>query len=749
MRPRTEPQGYRTMNRKTHPRILIRPWAVLLLGLLGFACLGGACESAPLPAPLDFNSTSDDPINNLHPAADDDSGADPSGEPATPAETPYDEPDPADSPDDDQVLGSKPPLPITSVGSQPTDVLAIAIPPDRIEVTWKDNSDAETGFVIQRNVSRLGWVDYGFVGAGVTQFADTQIQPGLKHCYRVIATDGTNSSVASVQSCAVVPAALELETPDEESPDGAGNTSPDRPSAPSGLSVSLSGLQTVLHWTDTSTNEARFEIWRFDGEAGWVSLAVVEADSNSFIDTSAQPGASYCYRVRATNEVGAGPYSSLRCLSIPRTSETGATEPPDTTEPNEPTEPAEPTDPGEPSDPADPTPPQPEIPADAFYVAPDGSPNNDGSRDRPWPSVEFALTEVGGGRVIVLRPGVYAGPLRIRREHAGTPSQHTVILSEQKWAAIVTQSPSHGVFTDGGTDWILLDGLQVKESAMDGVKVNGAHAIVRNCWIHDNYTNGLAIFSTNHATVDSNLIENNGFIGTDRGHGHGIYATGSNITIVNNVFRYQKSHGIHLYSEGLGGVTDCFVANNLCYMNSSRGIIVDSPAGTPSLIPNRIVNNTSVHNGADGIAVVGGSSIAPHVVANNIIVGNRRAPLAVYPLGANNSASNADTPTVVIDYNLMDSDPRVAADQRFDRVTYGLHNLIGTASFTNESKRHYWLLSESMAIATGSPVHAPPADFWGRALTKTAPDLGALPYVDSLLGVPFDEPSDWWAIRPR
>ena len=55
-----------------------------------------------------------------------------------------------------------------------------------------------------------------------------------------------------------------------------------------------------------------------------------------------------------------------------------------------------------------------------YYVAADGKPDNDGSRDKPWPSVEYALSKVGGGQTILVRPGVYRGPIQIAKQFAGT-----------------------------------------------------------------------------------------------------------------------------------------------------------------------------------------------------------------------------------------------------------------------------------------------------------------------------------------
>jgi len=39
---------------------------------------------------------------------------------------------------------------------------------------------------------------------------------------------------------------------------------------------------------------------------------------------------------------------------------------------------------------------------DVFYVAVDGRPENNGSPAKPWPSVEYALAQVGGGHNLIV-----------------------------------------------------------------------------------------------------------------------------------------------------------------------------------------------------------------------------------------------------------------------------------------------------------------------------------------------------------
>src|SRR5215208_5757471 len=74
--------------------------------------------------------------------------------------------------------------------------------------------------------------------------------------------------------------------------------------------------------------------------------------------------------------------------------------------------------------------------AETYYVAVDGKPTGDGSKDRPWPSVQEALGKVGGGHTILVRPGIY-GPIKIPASYSGTRQRPTVVRSEAKWKAKV------------------------------------------------------------------------------------------------------------------------------------------------------------------------------------------------------------------------------------------------------------------------------------------------------------------------
>ena len=125
--------------------------------------------------------------------------------------------------------------------------------------------------------------------------------------------------------------------------------------------------------------------------------------------------------------------------------------------------------------------------AATYYVATGGAVSNDGSAAQPWPSVDHALAQVGGGHTIIVKPGVYSGVL-IQKQYRGTPEHPTVIKSEKKWGAVLTGERNRGFDNDTGADWITVDGFEVVGARIDGIKMSGKHGVVRNCWVHNSRT---------------------------------------------------------------------------------------------------------------------------------------------------------------------------------------------------------------------------------------------------------------------
>ena len=65
-----------------------------------------------------------------------------------------------------------------------------------------------------------------------------------------------------------------------------------------------------LSWQDNSDNESAFEIERSTDETVFSRIAVVPADTESYIDEGLTDGQEYFYRVRAVNQYGFTGYTN-------------------------------------------------------------------------------------------------------------------------------------------------------------------------------------------------------------------------------------------------------------------------------------------------------------------------------------------------------------------------------------------------------------------------------------------------------
>jgi immune inhibitor A len=145
-----------------------------------------------------------------------------------------------------------------------------------IEVNWMPVAGA-LGYLVYRGSDSIGVVE-----SGTHTFSDLPAAPGT-YTYRVSAFNVCGHGMLS---------------------NSASGTRRSAPDIVSGLSASQFDCQGVsLAWTD-APDEISYTIFR-NGE----SLAVLTADAVSFMDSSAVPGVSYDYAVRANNDCGAGALS--------------------------------------------------------------------------------------------------------------------------------------------------------------------------------------------------------------------------------------------------------------------------------------------------------------------------------------------------------------------------------------------------------------------------------------------------------
>lgn len=159
-------------------------------------------------------------------------------------------------------------------------------------LTWKDNSNNESAFAIERKSDTdASWSQVGTCQANYTTYTGSMPTGDAFYFYRVKAYDNTGINAASYSEEIQVAAGI--------------------PNPPSGLKVTaISPSQIKLVWTDNSNNEDGFTIERLVGSGvTFFSIANTKANVTEFID-NIYPNQKFTYRVKAFNKKGSSSTTS-------------------------------------------------------------------------------------------------------------------------------------------------------------------------------------------------------------------------------------------------------------------------------------------------------------------------------------------------------------------------------------------------------------------------------------------------------
>ena len=187
---------------------------------------------------------------------------------------------------------------VLTLPAAPSDLSVNDVSPTTLELRWTDKSPTTPGFKIERSTD--GGATYDSIATvtnGRTGYSDSGIT-GATYYYRVRATNASGDSGYS--NIALWSASLEL------------------PGTPRLIKAEpTSGRQTIIRWTDISSNETGFKIERKMGRGAFSQIALVEANAVAYEDRGVTADASYSYRIRATNAVGDSSYSNVVSVTTP------------------------------------------------------------------------------------------------------------------------------------------------------------------------------------------------------------------------------------------------------------------------------------------------------------------------------------------------------------------------------------------------------------------------------------------------
>ncbi|PLX28854.1 MAG: hypothetical protein C0600_09230 [Ignavibacteria bacterium] len=173
----------------------------------------------------------------------------------------------------------------------PTELQAGAVSSNAVDLTWLDNSNNETSFVVEREMSPGIWTATDSVDANVTSHVVLGLDPSTTYTFRLKAVDGTIQSPYSNEAQATTLQFLE---------------------APTNLiGVLISETQVALSWEDNADGESGYEVEHNMEGQGWTLIHTAVADATSYDAQGLTPNTTNDFRVHAVGPNAASGYSNV------------------------------------------------------------------------------------------------------------------------------------------------------------------------------------------------------------------------------------------------------------------------------------------------------------------------------------------------------------------------------------------------------------------------------------------------------
>ncbi len=179
----------------------------------------------------------------------------------------------------------------------PTQLTAVALSTNRVDLAWKRGGAGETAYYVERASDTNGapgmWSPIGTNAAGVTNYSDFAGSPNATFWYRVRAHNVGGESAYSANAKATT-----------------------FPAAPFLILAYAGGAgEIIIAWNAGPGGAGGFRIDRASNSNGvpgsWSLLTSVGSTATSYTDSSLPPGLKFWYRLRAYNDAGDSANSSV------------------------------------------------------------------------------------------------------------------------------------------------------------------------------------------------------------------------------------------------------------------------------------------------------------------------------------------------------------------------------------------------------------------------------------------------------
>lgn len=183
-----------------------------------------------------------------------------------------------------------------------TGLTATAVSSNKISLKWTDNSANETSLNLYRKKGLEPWALLVTTDMNVRKYDDTSaLGNDASSSYRYYLTACNAAGCSPVTGTAIVPF------------------------KPTGIKATSSAGKISLEWTEKSSNEKGFQVYRSTGTCAspgsWKLIATTAANGHVYHDSEVTAGTPYAYKVRAFLQSAARPNASgyslyTGCVSI-------------------------------------------------------------------------------------------------------------------------------------------------------------------------------------------------------------------------------------------------------------------------------------------------------------------------------------------------------------------------------------------------------------------------------------------------
>lgn len=176
----------------------------------------------------------------------------------------------------------------------PSAFKATVVSSSSIRLDWSDNSNNETGFIVERSPNGVAWTTIGTTAANVTTYLDSGLSSLTSYYYRLtVFNDAASERASNIEQATT-----------------AGNV----PAQITGLAVTSATESSIsLAWSTPPANATSVEVWwaeSADPSPVFTQLTVLSGSAVSHPVSTIAYDRPYQFKVVAVNADGAGAFSS-------------------------------------------------------------------------------------------------------------------------------------------------------------------------------------------------------------------------------------------------------------------------------------------------------------------------------------------------------------------------------------------------------------------------------------------------------